>query len=686
MKDALSIYCDESQKDWDLHLNGVTAAYNTTVNSQTGFTPFFMLYGREARLPSEKWLRSFGQTTGVLPYVTKVVNALTNVWDAAAANKPAELQRMREGQKPIRHLQFAEYQVGEYAMIANTPKSQNIGWVDAKFRKLNLKLQPRYSGPYLIIRRISPVVYVLQVDGFDVNVHATNLKPFVGRKTAMTPYAEPGFDSYQIPGKAASEPLLLSPDSNLNENARVRFKRKNISRQKGHSEEVNARQSREQRAIELRERLSATQESLVVDEDLSLEREDAYTSLSLRIPSAHDGDKEDSEEETNMTEILEHDEPTTPEWEAEFKQRTLKGFNIWDGKTNSKKIYSTDYKTPSKLIYPIKRSTTTTDVIAKEMYQRSKEILTDHTKELSLDSSSVRHPRKRFKRSLRQQTTRTKPNYKGHQQVEECNLAGGEKWEQSIGNASVDLREQRDPHDSDTAEGSISSEDSFDREQWHRSVLKACTNHASKLNLSAYEPIIFGFDEKVTHKLRVELDMMIEIPIEYRRLWYRLHLEIRHFGKTGLLFPINNPILECTDHWRNNSTKHQRHTPLNIYIRLLSIPTSLMKTLFHPQCQGKITLSTDPNNTESIKDDASEIQQKYDQWYWDAMRTARRMDIHPSSPRRAYSKLRGHSRKEGLAMNGPEWRAHHYYMWDAIKRNQILREPPSWFMKEPVRC
>jgi hypothetical protein len=62
------------------------------------------------------------------------------------------------------------------------------------------------------------------------------------------------------------------------------------------------------------------------------------------------------------------------------------------------------------------------------------------------------------------------------------------------------------------------------------------------------------------------------------------------------------------------------------------------------------------------------------------------MDIHPSSPRRAYSKLRGYRRKEGIAMNGPEWRAHHYFMWDAIKRNQTLREPPLWFKETNVRC
>ena len=205
--------------------------------------------------------------------------------------------------------------------------------------------------------------------------------------------------------------------------------------------------------------------------------------------------------------------------------------------------------------------------------------------------------------------------------------------------------------------------------------------------MSVYEPITFGFENTVTHKLRVELDADIQIPIEFRRLWYQLHLEIRHFGRTGLLFPISNPILEGRDHWRNNSKHHVRHVPLSIYLRILTIPASVMKTLFHPSCKGKITLSTDPERSHVILlGNQAEIQHKYDMWYWKAMRIARRMDIDPSSPRRAYSKLQGHGRKEGLAMNGPEWRAHHFFMWNAIKRNQTLREPPSWYKETVPRC
>ncbi|XP_026156435.1 uncharacterized protein LOC113126568 isoform X2 [Mastacembelus armatus] len=43
---------EESQKSrWKEHLNKVVHAYNSTVNESTGFSPFFLLFGREPTLP-----------------------------------------------------------------------------------------------------------------------------------------------------------------------------------------------------------------------------------------------------------------------------------------------------------------------------------------------------------------------------------------------------------------------------------------------------------------------------------------------------------------------------------------------------------------------------------------------------------------------------------------------------------
>ena len=40
---------DESQKDWDRRLPQVMSAYNATVQQSTGFSPNFLVYGRENR-------------------------------------------------------------------------------------------------------------------------------------------------------------------------------------------------------------------------------------------------------------------------------------------------------------------------------------------------------------------------------------------------------------------------------------------------------------------------------------------------------------------------------------------------------------------------------------------------------------------------------------------------------------
>ncbi|UYV80596.1 SLC25A29 [Cordylochernes scorpioides] len=49
--DMLSMYVNVNQKDWDRILSFVTFAYNTEKQESTGFTPFFLVHGREAETP-----------------------------------------------------------------------------------------------------------------------------------------------------------------------------------------------------------------------------------------------------------------------------------------------------------------------------------------------------------------------------------------------------------------------------------------------------------------------------------------------------------------------------------------------------------------------------------------------------------------------------------------------------------
>ena len=40
-------------EDWDVVLSEVMFAYKTSVHTTTGFTPYFLMFGVEARIPSE---------------------------------------------------------------------------------------------------------------------------------------------------------------------------------------------------------------------------------------------------------------------------------------------------------------------------------------------------------------------------------------------------------------------------------------------------------------------------------------------------------------------------------------------------------------------------------------------------------------------------------------------------------
>ncbi|GFW82177.1 transposon Tf2-8 polyprotein [Trichonephila clavipes] len=149
LADMLSMYVDVEQKNWDEILPFVTFAYNTAKQETTGFTPFYLLHGREAETTLDT----------MLPFCPNDFddNNITKI--AARAEESRQLARVHtlRAQDKDRRRYDSKHQMVSYA-------PGDLVWVYTPVRKVGLseKLLRRYFGPYQVLRRLSAVTYAVQ--------------------------------------------------------------------------------------------------------------------------------------------------------------------------------------------------------------------------------------------------------------------------------------------------------------------------------------------------------------------------------------------------------------------------------------------------------------------------------------------------------------------------------------------
>ena len=182
LKDQLYHYVDTlKQDDWDVFLPTVQLMYNTTVSLATGFTPMFLLTGREARMPAltdmEQEVEELArQDPNANSFVLRMVQSMRGFHEDAlkqtAKNKGRLNERIR---KP---LEFREYERDQEFLRVRRPVSTFQSADEKEKWKISMKLLERFEGPYKIIRKITPVLYDADINGKVVRVHAGNMKPF----------------------------------------------------------------------------------------------------------------------------------------------------------------------------------------------------------------------------------------------------------------------------------------------------------------------------------------------------------------------------------------------------------------------------------------------------------------------------------------------------------------------------
>lgn len=127
--------------DWDRHLPYLLFSYRVSVQDSTKESPFFLLYGRDPRVPTETAL-SQPRTAYMVDlddYKTEFVCNLSDAWKIAQENiKVAQTRQKSQYDKKSKE---STYKVGDRVMTYMPSEVQGKSW----------KLARPFHGPYRII-------------------------------------------------------------------------------------------------------------------------------------------------------------------------------------------------------------------------------------------------------------------------------------------------------------------------------------------------------------------------------------------------------------------------------------------------------------------------------------------------------------------------------------------------------
>ena len=175
IKDMLSCFTNSHHTDWDIHLSNIAHLYNNTVNDATGYTPYYLLFGRHNTFSSDDHILSPLPTT-LHQYARDMAAVMQNIWITIGERVVRNVQTMNR--VPRAHLPFKEYSVGDHFFHRRVPRRFYRDQIDERSYKLSSKLQNRWTGPYRITRRLSPVLYEADIHNEIKRVHAINMRPF----------------------------------------------------------------------------------------------------------------------------------------------------------------------------------------------------------------------------------------------------------------------------------------------------------------------------------------------------------------------------------------------------------------------------------------------------------------------------------------------------------------------------
>lgn len=168
----LSLFVNDHRNDWDNHLPYLTMAYRATQHDSTKCTPNLLMLGHEIRCPIDLMFEIPQDDRLVCPikYVEWIQVTMRNSYNFAYKQLQKSAKRQKENYD--RNLKVREYKANDWVWRWYPPKA-------------NKKLGLGWTGPFLVLSRLSDLLYKIQYEekSKPYVVHVDHLKHYLGTKT-----------------------------------------------------------------------------------------------------------------------------------------------------------------------------------------------------------------------------------------------------------------------------------------------------------------------------------------------------------------------------------------------------------------------------------------------------------------------------------------------------------------------
>ena len=171
MLNMLASCAKDNPFEWEQHICKICMGYNSSVQAATGFTPFYLMFGRQAKLPIDVMYNTKAPdvtTPLTCEYVKSLRKKMSEAFERVREHSSKYHQRHKELYD--KNVHGKPHKKGELVWLHTPPSSRNT----------SRKLYHPWSGPFRVVKQISESTYrIQQIDGRRIRkiVHFNRLKP-----------------------------------------------------------------------------------------------------------------------------------------------------------------------------------------------------------------------------------------------------------------------------------------------------------------------------------------------------------------------------------------------------------------------------------------------------------------------------------------------------------------------------